>query len=134
MIELLSLVRSLAFAILLGGMEYRYVNRREASWTYQTEGFYEKPAFWLISPYQAYLLFPVFIVVALAPSVSAWAGNTFLIATVEDISYFLFRGAWVRRGEWTTRLFGSFSVGGKVVPVWWPLALAVTAAFYLMPL
>ncbi|MDV3244683.1 MAG: hypothetical protein LYZ66_05865 [Nitrososphaerales archaeon] len=115
-------------------MEYRYVNRREASWTYQSEGFYEKPAFWLISPYQAYLLFPVFIVVALAPSVSAWAGNMFLIATVEDIAYFLFRGAWVRSGEWTTRLFGSFSVGGKVVPVWWPLALAITAALYLMPL
>lgn len=134
MLELLSFVRSVGFAILFSGIEYRYVNRREAAWTYKIEGFQEKPAFWLISPYQAYLLLPAFVVVALAPSISAWAANTFLIAMLEDLAYFVFRGSWVRAGEWTTNLFGSFSLSGKVIPVWWPLSIALSVACYLMPL
>jgi len=131
LIEVISLVRSAGFAILFAGIEYRYVNRMEAN---EMEGFQEKPAFWLISPYQAYLLLPAFVVVALAPSVSAWVANTFMIALLEDVAYFLWRGRWVRSGEWTTRLFGSFSLAGKVVPIWWPLALVLSASFYLMPL
>ncbi len=134
MIELISLLRSFVFAVIFGGMEYRYVNRREARWTYELDGFYEKPAFWIISPYHVYFLLPAFLVIAFAPSVSAWAANTFLVAALEDVAYFLWRGEWVKSGEWTTLLFGSFSVAGRAVPIWWPLALGLSAACYLMPL
>jgi len=134
LLDLLSLVRVVAFASLFGGIEYRYVYRREAPWTREVEGFNEKPAFWMYAPYQAYWLLPVFVVVALAPSITAWAGNAFLVALLEDVAYFAWRRTWVRSGEWTTRLFGSFTLAGRVVPVWWPLALTVAVAFYLMPL
>jgi hypothetical protein len=134
LLELLSFIRSVSFAILFAGIEYRYVNRREVTWKDGVDQEGEKPAFWLISPYQAFLVFPAFVVVALAPSISAWAANTFLIALVEDVAYFLFRGSWVRAGEWTTNLFGSFSVAGRVIPVWWPLSLVMSAVCYLMPL
>ncbi|MDV3293008.1 MAG: hypothetical protein LYZ70_01925 [Nitrososphaerales archaeon] len=134
MIEFLSFLRTFVFAVIFGGMEYRYVNRREGKWTYEVDGFYEKPAFWLISPYQAYFLLPAFVVVAFAPSVSAWAANTFLVATLEDVAYFLWRGEWVKSGEWTTLLFGSVTVADRVVPLWWPLAIALSVACYLMPL
>ena len=56
------------------------------------------------------------------------------IVVLEDITYFVWRGRWVQPGEWTTTLFGSFRVGGRVVPTWWvPLTLAVLA-LYLLPL
>jgi hypothetical protein len=134
LLELLSLARSAVFAILYACMEYRYINRREARWTEEVPGFFEERAFWEISPYQAYLLLPMFVVVAVASSLTAWAANTFLIALLEDVAYFAWRGEWVRKGEWTTRLFGSFDLAGNVVPTWWPLTLAIAAAFYLMPL
>jgi len=134
LLELLSLARSALFAILFAGVEHRYINRREAPWTKEVPGFFEKPAFWLISPYQAYLLFPIFVLVGIASSLTAWAANTFLIAFLEDMAYFVWRGEWVRSGEWTTQLLGSFTVAGKAVPVWWPLALVIAVAFYLMPL
>lgn len=134
MFDLLSFVRVVAFATIFGGIEYRYVYRREAPWTKQVADFGEEPAFWIIAPYNAYFLFPAFIVVALSPSITAWAGNAFLLAVLEDLAYFAWRGSRVRNGEWTTCLFGSFSTGGRVVPFWWPLALAIAVAFYLMPL
>ncbi|MDV3278509.1 MAG: hypothetical protein LYZ69_08625 [Nitrososphaerales archaeon] len=134
MFEPFSFLRSVAFAVLFAGIEYRYVNRREEEWTRKVESFYEKAAFWIISPYQAYLLLPTFVVVAFALPVSAWAGNTFLVAVAEDMAYFAWRGSRVVKGEWTTMLFGSFTVNGHEVSVWWPLGLLIAAALYLMPL
>jgi hypothetical protein len=128
-----SFVRVLAFGIIFAGIEYRYVNRREAEWTKKTEGFYEKPAFWVIAPYHVLLLLPLFIVASFTFPITAWAGNTFFLAVLEDIAYFAWRGKGVAKGEWTTTLFGSFSIGGLVVPLWWPLDLLIAAFLYWIP-
>jgi hypothetical protein len=128
-----SFVRILAFGIVFGGIEYRYVNRREAEWTKKTEGFNEKPVFWVITPYHLYLVLPLFIAASFTLSVTAWAANIFLLAVVEDMAYFVWKGKGVTKGEWTTTLFGSFSVGGFVVPVWWPVDLLVAALLYWVP-
>lgn len=134
MFELVSFVRSFAFAAIYAGIEYRYVNRAEADWTKSTAGFYEEPAFWRMSPYQVLLLFPLFIVSGYTLPVTAWAGNVFLIATVEDIAYFLWRGKFVLAGEWTTTLMGSLRVGRYVIPFWWPLTALVAFGLYFLPL
>ena len=134
MFEPVSFGRVVLAAIVYGGIEYRYVNRREAEWTKRIEGFYEKPAFGKYSPYQLFLLLPLFVVVAYTPSPTAWAANVFLIALVEDISYFAWRGRMVAEGEWTTQLFGSFRMGSIVIPTWWPLDLVVALALYATPL
>ena len=134
MLELLPLARSVLFAVLFAGIEYRYINRKEVGWKDGLDQEGERPAFWVISPYQLYLLFPIFIVVGFSASVSAWVANTFAIALLEDVAYFVWRRAWVKRGEWTTLMFGSFEVAGKAVPAWWPLALTISLACYLMPL
>ncbi len=132
MLELVSFLRTLAFAALYAGIEYRYVNRRDEEWTRTMQGFFEKPAFWKISPYQAYLLFPVFVVVSYTMPLSAWAGNLLLVVTLEDILYFVWRGRWVAPGEWTTTLFGKFTVGGRTVPAWWiPGALLVVILYWV---
>jgi hypothetical protein len=131
--DLVSFARSLAFAIVFAGIEYRYINRAEAEWTKGIEGFFEKPAFWVISPYQAYLLLPLFIIAGFSFSVTAWAANTFLIAVVEDMAYFGWRKKMVMTGEWTTTLFGSFRLGRYVIPTWWPLDLLIAAGLYLLP-
>lgn len=133
MFDLLSLIRVLAFGIVFAGIEYRYVNRFEREWTKTAEGFVEKPVFWVISPYHLYLLLPLFIIVSFSSSISAWAGNTFLLAVVEDIVYFGWRGKMVVKGDWTTTLMGGFDAGGFVVPYWWPLDIAIAAGLYLLP-
>lgn len=133
MFDLVSFIRVLAFGIIFAGIEYRYVNRREAEWTKKTESFYEKPVFWVISPYHFFLLLPLFIAASFTLSITAWAGNTFLLAVGEDMVYFVWKGKGVVKGEWTTTLFGSFSIGGFVVPVWWPLDLALAAFLYWVP-
>lgn len=91
----------------------------EADWTKRVDGFYERPAAWLFSPYQLYLLLPAFIVVAFTFPISAWAGNNLLLALLEDVPYFDWRGRRVMKGEWTTRLFGSFRVASYEVRAWW---------------
>ena len=128
-----SFVRSVAFAVVYAGIEYRYVNRNEAEWTKRMEGFYEKPAFWVVSPYHVFLLLPLFVIAAFALPLTSWAGNTFLIAIVEDIAYFGWRGKFVQPDDWTTTLFGSFRIGRVVIPVWWPLELLVVAGLYVVP-
>lgn len=134
MFDSASFVRATAFAIIYAAIEYKYVNRSEADWTKQVEGFQEKPAFWVIWPYHAYLLLPLFIVAAFTFPVTAWAANTFLVAVLEDIAYFAWRGKAVVAGEWTTTLFGSFKLGRFVIPVWWPLDLLIALVLYLVPL
>ena len=133
MFEPASFIRTVAFAVVYAGIEYRYVNRREAAWTNEAPGFYEKPVFWVISPYQFYLLLPLFIVAGLALPITAWAANTFLLAVLEDMVYFVWRGKAVVAGEWTTTLFGSIKVGRLVIPVWWPVDLVVALALYFAP-
>ncbi|MDA4128318.1 MAG: hypothetical protein OK422_02470 [Thaumarchaeota archaeon] len=128
-----SFLRVVAFAVIFGGIEYRYVNRREAQWTREVPGFDEKPVFWLYAPYHFYFLLPLLIVVSFTPSVSAWAGNVFYAALAEDVAYFVWRGKTVMRGEWTTQLFGSFQLGKVTVPAWWPLDALIVTAFYLLP-
>ena len=134
MLDAVSFVRAAAFAFFYAGIEYRYVNRKDADWTRTMEGFFEKPALWKLSPYQLYLLLPVFVIVSYAPSLSAWAGNTLLVIFGEDILYFAWRGRWVAPGEWTTTLLGSFRVGRFVVPAWWIPAALGALALYLAPL
>src|SRR5215831_14055893 len=133
MFDELSFVRVLAFAVFYAGIEYRYVNRYEKEWTKDAEGFAEKPVFWVITPYHAFLLLPLFIIVSFSPSITAWAANTFLLAVSEDMVYFLWRGRGVAKGDWTTTLFGSFELGGIVIPVWWPLDIAVAVLLYWVP-
>jgi hypothetical protein len=132
--DLLSFARVLAFGIIFAGIEYRYINRREAEWTKKTEGFNEKPVFWVISPYHFFLLLPLFIVSSFSLSITAWAGNTFLLAVVEDMAYFVWKGKGVTKGEWTTTLFGSFNIGNVVIPLWWPLDLLVAGFLFWFPL
>ena len=133
MFDAVSFVRVLAFGVVFAGIEYRYINRREAEWTKKMEGFYEKPAFWVFSPYHTFLLLPLFLVAGFTFPITAWAGNVFLLAVVEDIAYFAWRGKKVAKGEWTTTLFGSFSIGGLLVPVWWPLDVLIAAFLYWIP-
>jgi hypothetical protein len=80
--EAASFVRIIVFGVIYAGIEYRYVNRREADWTRKTEGFLEKPVFWVISPYHLYLLLPLFVSAAFTLPLTAWAANTFLLAVV----------------------------------------------------
>ena len=133
MFDTASFLRVVVFAIVYAGIEYRYVNRYEREWTKTAEGFSEKPVFWVISPYHAYLLLPLFIVASFSLSVTAWAANTFLLAVAEDMAYFAWRGKAVVKGEWTTKLFGSFKVGRYVIPVWWPLDILVAVGLYFVP-
>jgi len=128
-----SLVRVVAFGIIYAGIEYRYVNRYEKEWTTTAGGLPEKPVFWVITPYHLYLLLPLFIVVSYSPSITAWAGNTFVLAVLEDIVYFVWRRKWVSKMDWTTTLFGSFTVGRLVTPVWWPLDVFVAGVLFLAP-
>jgi ABC-type spermidine/putrescine transport system permease subunit II len=132
--DLASFVRVVAFGIIYAGIEYRYVNRYEKDWPKTFEGVAEKPVFWVITPYHLFLLLPLFIVVSFSFSISAWAGNAFLLAVLEDIVYFAWRGRAVSKEDWTTTLFGSFRIGGAVIPVWWPLDIIVAGALYLAPL
>ena len=132
MFDLASFVRVVAFSIIYAGIEFRYVNRREEGWT--AGGLPEKPVFWAITPYHLYLLLPLFVIASFDWSITAWAGNAFLLAVLEDMVYFAWRGRAVTKQDWTTTLMGSFRVGGAVIPVWWPLDIAVAGALYLIPL
>jgi len=132
--ESVSFVRVVLAAIVYGGIEYRYVNRREAEWTKKIEGFHEKAIFEKYSPYQLYFLLPLFVVVSYTPSVTAWGANVFLLALLEDVAYFVWRRKGVTKGEWTTLLFGSFQVGSLVIPVWWLLDSIIAIVLYAIPL
>ncbi len=134
MFEPVSFIRVFLAAILYGGIEYRYINRREAEWTKKVEGFDEEPVFEKYSAYQLFFLLPLFVVVSYTASITAWAGNVFLFALLEDILYFAWRGKMVMKGEWTTQLFGSFQVGSFVIPVWWPLDMIIAIFLYAVPL
>ena len=78
MLDILSFVRSLAFAVIYGGIEYRYVNRREAGSSPGSYEFFEKPILGAFAPYHVFLLFPLFITSAFATPLTAWADNFFL--------------------------------------------------------
>ncbi len=134
MFDLLSFFKAILAALIYAGIEYRYVNREEAGWTKQIDGFYEKPIFWKYTRYHVYFVLPLFIVISYAGSITAWAGGVFLVALVEDVAYFAWRGKMVSEGEWTAQLFGSFKLGGVVLPVWWPLDLVIVLFFYAIPL
>jgi hypothetical protein len=126
-------IRVVAFGIVYAGIEYRYVNRYERDWTKTAEGFVEKPVFWEISPYHLYLLLPLFVIVSYSTSLTAWAGNTFFLAVLEDIVYFAWRRSPVSKKDWTTTLMGSFRLGKMEIPAWWPIDLTVAAALFLLP-
>jgi hypothetical protein len=126
-------IRVVAFGIVYAGIEYRYVNRYERDWTKTAEGFVEKPVFWEISPYHLYLLLPLFVIASYSTSFTAWAGNTFFLAVLEDMFYFAWRGSPVSKKDWTTTLMGSFRLGKMEIPVWWPIDLAVAATLFLLP-
>jgi len=132
--EPISFVRVLLAASVYGGIEYRYINRREAEWTKRVEEFHEKAFLAKYSPYQLFFLLPLFVVVSYTASITAWAGNVFFFALLEDIAYFTWRRRMVMKGEWTTQLFGSFQVGSVVIPVWWPLDVVIFLALYAIPL
>jgi len=129
-----SFLRVAVFGIIYAGIEYRYVNRYEREWTKAAEGFLEKPVFWVITPYHLYLLLPLFVTVSFTLPITAWAGNTFFLAVLEDVVYFVWKRKSVTAGEWTTTLFGSFSIGRFVIPVWWPLDILVAAVLFWVPL
>lgn len=129
-----SFLRVVAFGVIYAGIEYRYVNRHEREWTKTAEGFVEKAVFWEISPYHLYLLLPLFVVASFALPITAWAGNVFFVAVLEDIAYFAWRGRSVNKGEWTTKLLGSARVGRFEVPLWWPLDILVAGILFWVPL
>lgn len=128
-----SFVRVVAFAAVFSAIEYRYINKKEAGFDRAAGVHDEKPIFWVISPYHLFFLLPLFIIASFSFSVTAWAGDTFVLAVLEDMAYFAWRGSGVAKGEWTTRLFGSIGVGKAVVPVWWPLDLLVALALFVLP-
>lgn len=133
MFDPVSFVRVVIFAVVYAGIEYRYVNRYERPWTKTTEEFAERPVFWVITPYHFFLLLPLFLVASFALPITSWAGNVFILAVLEDVAYFIWRGRGVAKGEWTTTLFGSLKVGPLEMPVWWPLDIAVAAALFWLP-
>lgn len=133
MFDTASFLRIIVFAAFYAGIEYRYINRSESEWVNGKEVYREKFLFWVVRPYHLYFLLPMFIAVSFALPLTAWAGNTFFLAVAEDIGYFLWRGKGVRKGEWTTRWFGSVKVGGLVVPLWWPVDILVAVAFFVVP-
>ncbi len=133
MLDTAALARILAFAVIYAGVEFRYINRSEADWADGKEVYREKFIFWVVRPYHLYLLLPMFIAVSYSPSLTAWAGNTFLMAVAEDMAYFAWRGKGVRSGEWTTRWFGEVKVRGLVLPLWWPVDALVAVAFFTAP-
>ena len=128
-----SFVRVVVFAIVFAGIEYRYVNRREVDLEGPFGVFGEKPVFWKITPYHLAFLLPLFIVAAFALPITSWAGNTFSLAVLEDVAYFVWRGRWVAKGEWTTRLMGSIGSERVAVPLWWPLDSILAGALFLLP-
>ncbi len=134
MFDAASFLRVVAFAVIYAGIEYRYVNRYEREYTKTAEGFVEKPVFGVFAPYHVYLLLPLFALVAFVPTFTTWVGNGLVLAVLEDAAYFAWRGKRVTKGEWTTKIIGSFSIGGVEIPTWWPVDLLVAAAFYLAPL
>ncbi len=134
MFDAASFLRAVAFALVYAGIEFRYVNRRELDWTRTAEVFNQKPVFSIFTSYHVYLLFPLFVVVSFAWPATAWAANGLVLTVMEDAAYFVWRGRRVARGEWTTTLVGSFSVGGFVVPTWWVLDVVAALALYLAPL
>jgi hypothetical protein len=87
----------------------------------------------VFTPYHVFLLFPLFVAVAFALPLTAWVGNFFLLGLGEDVAYFGWRKKRVMKGEWTTSILGSFSIGDVVVPVWYPLSLALILLMYLLP-
>jgi hypothetical protein len=133
LLDLTSFVRVVAFGVVYAGIEYRYVNRYEKDWPKSPMGGLEKPVFWAITPYHLYLLLPLFIIVSFATSITAWAGNAFFLAVLEDVVYFVWRGKAVTKADWTTTLFGSFTVDRFVIPIWWPLDIVVAGALFLSP-
>jgi hypothetical protein len=128
-----SFVRVVVFAVFFAGIEYRYVNRYEREPLQAGGVFSEKPVFWVVTPYHLYLLLPLFAVASFTPSISAWAGNTFMLAVAEDLFYFVWRRRWVTRGDWTTMLLGSVRLGRVELPMWWPLDTLVAAALFAAP-
>ncbi|MCL4356235.1 MAG: hypothetical protein JRN56_04830 [Nitrososphaerota archaeon] len=134
MFDPVAFIRVIAFGIVYAGIEYKYINRHERDWTKTAEGFVEKPVFWQISPYHFYLLLPLFVIASFSSSVTAWAGNTFFLAALEDMVYFVWRGSVVSKNDWTTTLMGSFRVGKMEVPVWWPIDIAAAVALFVLPL
>jgi hypothetical protein len=131
--ELVSFFRVIAAAVVYGGIELRYVNRNEADWTRKIDGFYEKPVLWKYTRYHVLFVLPLFIVISYTGQISAWAANVFLVAFVEDVAYFAWRKKMVLQDDWTAQLFGSFKLGGVVVPIWWPLDLLIALLFYSIP-
>ncbi len=129
-----SFVRVVIFAAIYAGIEFRYVNRYEREYTKTAEGFVEKPVFGVFMPYHVYLLLPLFALVSFALPFTAWVGNGLVLAVLEDLAYFVWRRRRVAKGEWTTKIVGSFNVGGVEIPIWWPLDLLLAGAFYLVPL
>jgi hypothetical protein len=131
--DLVSFLRILVFSVIYGGIEYKYVNREEAEWTKKIPGFYEKPLWQKYTPYHVLFLLPLFVVVSFTFSLSAWFANVVFAALAEDIFYFVWRKRWVRKGEWTAKLFGSFTLGKYAFPLWWFLAAVIITALYLLP-
>jgi hypothetical protein len=129
-----SYLRVVVFGVIYAGLEYRYVNRREEEWTKRMDGFFEKPVFWAITPYHLYFLLPLFVTASFALPITAWVGNAFTLAVLEDVAYFVWRGKLVAKGEWTTTLMGSFTLGGLEIPLWWPLDIAAAAVLFWAPL
>ncbi|HXW37249.1 MAG TPA: hypothetical protein VEJ36_05040 [Nitrososphaerales archaeon] len=133
MFDFYSALRIGGFAVLFSGFEYFVVNRREANGSSAPSVLGAKPIFMEFYPYHLLFVLPVFIVVSYSASISAWAANVFLLALVEDALYFAWRGRWIVRGDWTAQTFGSFSVGGRVIPNWYPFALLAAAGLYAAP-
>jgi len=129
-----SFLRVVAFAVVYAGIEYRYVNRYERDYTKTAEGFVEKPVIGVFAPYHVYLLLPLFAIVSFVPSFLNWVANGLVLAVLEDVAYFVWRGKRVAKGEWTTTIIGSFSLGRYEVPTWWPVDIVVAALFFLLPL
>ncbi len=134
MFDAASFLRVVVFAVIYSGIEYRYVNRRELEWTRTAEGFTEKPVLHVFTPYHVYLLLPLFAAASFAFSFTAWVANGLVLAVLEDAAYFAWRGKRVARGEWTTTIIGSFTLGNLEVPAWWPLDIVVAFGLYLIPL
>jgi hypothetical protein len=128
-----SFFRVVVFAVIFAGIEYRYVNRRERDLDGPGSVFSEKPVFSVVTPYHLFLLLPLFVIVSYSPSVSAWAGNTFLLAVAEDMSYFVWRKKGVSKADWTTKLLGSVGTGPVTIPAWWPVDLLLAVLFFWVP-
>lgn len=127
--KLIRVAISALSAVLYGFLEWRYINNEEKN-PAETNALNERSVLSNIRPYHFFMAM-LFTAISYSPDWFEWVFGFLLMILIEDISYFVMRGRWIREGEWTTNLMGSVKIGGAVIPNWYFffLSLILLACF-----